>query len=46
MLEEFVFVRKGRASLVAVTPVTEHPMFMCTIDDDGMRHASYVVSGR
>lgn len=34
-----MFVRKGRASLVAVTPVTEHPIHMCTIDDDGMRHA-------
>lgn len=36
-----MFVRKGRASLVAVTPVTEHPMLMCTIDDDGMRHALF-----
>ena len=34
-----MFVRKGRASLVAVTPVTEHPVLMCTIDDDGKRHA-------
>lgn len=32
-------MQKGRASLVAVTPVTEHPVHMCTIDDDGMRHA-------
>lgn len=34
-----MFVRKGRASLVAVTPATEHPIHMCTIDGDGMRHA-------
>ena len=34
-----MFVRKGRASLVTVTPVTEHPIHMCTIDDDGVRHA-------
>lgn len=34
-----MFVQKDRASLVAVTPVTEHPVHMCTIDDDGMRHA-------
>lgn len=32
-------MQKGRASLVAVTPVTEHLVHMCTIDDDGMRHA-------
>ena len=34
-----MFVQKGRASLVAVTPVTEHPIHMCTIDGDGVRHA-------
>ena len=34
-----MFVQKDRASLVAVTPVTEHPIHMCTIDGDGMRHA-------
>lgn len=34
-----MFVQKGRASLVAVTPVTEHPIHMCTIDADGKRHA-------
>ena len=32
-------MRKGRASLVAVTPATEHPIHMCTIDGDGVRHA-------
>lgn len=36
-----MFVRKGRASLVAVTPVTEHPIHMCTIDADGKRHALF-----
>lgn len=25
-----MFVQKGRASLVAVAPVTEHPIHMCT----------------
>lgn len=34
-----MFVQKGRALLVAVTPVTEHPIHMCTIDGDGVRHA-------
>lgn len=36
-----MFVQKGRASLVAVTSVTEHPIRMCTIDDNGMRHALF-----
>lgn len=34
-----LFAQKDRTLLVAVTPVTEHPVLMCTIDSDGMRHA-------
>lgn len=32
-------MQKDRASLVAVTPVTERSIHMCTIDGNGMRHA-------
>ena len=39
MLMQVLCSAEGRGSLVAVMPVTEHPIHMCTIDDDGMRHA-------
>ena len=35
----YVCFARNEVSLVAVTFVTEHPIHMCTIDGDGMRHA-------